>query len=100
MNDEDEPDPRITRSDLDDAARVTKACLDRLIVDPPNAITTESVEFIRRAMAYAFAEYPADRSCYTCDHFFAGRCSVFKAEPPKSYLLLGCVEHDDSGIPF
>ena len=46
------------------------------------------------------AVYPTDRSCYTCDYFFAGHCREWDAEPPSQFLDRGCDKHQDDGAPF
>jgi hypothetical protein len=100
---------RITSANIDDAAAIVRAVLDREVeqitandLRAPAQKNQEimTIDLVRIVLAQALAAYPADRSCNTCDFFYAGRCSHFKSEPPTHFLAKGCDQHQSLGIPF
>jgi hypothetical protein len=48
----------------------------------------------------AAKNYPADRSCFTCDFLHGRTCHRWGDTVPDSAIEAGCGEHDETGAPF
>ena len=92
--------PRMTKSQLDLVTRSISEILRRHATAVGNRETVTTEIEVRKFVSRAIAEYPADRSCLTCDFLHGGSCQSWGEVVPEAALESGCDRWSDDDVPF